>query len=87
MSCTAGARFGRACLIDSEQSPQFVPPHPLRHFTLTRLVKKLNIGHQAAHSPTHHRIHIPQMYRRSRIGRESREKNKASALAYLVGLQ
>jgi len=36
--------------------------------TLTRLV---NLGHQAVHSPTHHRIHSLEVHRGCALGRKA----------------
>jgi len=43
------------------KASQFIPSIPLHHFTLTRLV---NLDHHAAHSATHHQIHIPHTMHR-----------------------
>jgi len=43
------------------KASQFLPSTPLHHFTLTRLV---NLDHHAAHSATHHQIHIPHTMHR-----------------------
>ena len=56
-SSTAGARFGRASLIATAQSPQ-IPPTLLHLSTVTRMV---NLGHQVVNSPTHHWM-LPRIY-------------------------